>query len=61
MGKLKDMMATRCEHCPLCIHAREHPATWFGRLMEWHGTWCPFWKAWKESYGKRSDGPSSPA
>jgi hypothetical protein len=43
-------MAKRCEHCLLCKRARAKPETRFGRLMAWHGTWCPFWKAHQEVY-----------
>ena len=45
-------MSDRCENCPMCRYARDNPKTWFGRLMEWHGQWCPFWKSWKERHGK---------
>lgn len=44
-------MAARCEHCILCKYAREKPDTWFGKFMQWHGTWCPFWKAREKVYG----------
>lgn len=47
-------MAARCEHCPLCRYARTHPETRVGRVMAWHGTWCPFWKARGQVYGKES-------
>jgi hypothetical protein len=45
-------MAKRCEHCLLCKRARAKPETRFGRLMAWHGTWCPFWKAHQEVYAQ---------
>ncbi|MFC1889708.1 hypothetical protein ACFL4G_08140 [Thermodesulfobacteriota bacterium] len=51
MGTVKNFMALRCEHCPLCNYARKNPETAFGKVMEWHGQWCPFWKAWQEKYG----------
>ncbi|MFA5138614.1 MAG: hypothetical protein WC728_05210 [Elusimicrobiota bacterium] len=50
-GLMKRFMAVRCEHCPACRYARNHPENWFGRLMAWHGSWCPFWKARQEIYG----------
>ncbi|MBI5624160.1 MAG: hypothetical protein HY924_10305 [Elusimicrobia bacterium] len=54
MSRLKDLMADHCEHCPVCSRTREHPGSWFARLVEWHGTWCPFRKAWREHYGRSS-------
>jgi len=51
MSKLEKLMAKRCEHCPLCNHARKNPETAFGKLMHWHGKWCPFWRAWQKEYG----------
>jgi len=52
MGRFKEFMAKRCEDCPLCRHARENPERWFGRLMTWHGKYCPFWSAREEIYGQ---------
>ena len=37
-----------CNNCRLCQYARENPHTLFGRLMAWHGKWCPAWKAQKQ-------------
>jgi len=51
MSKLEKLMALRCEKCPLCRQARKNPETVFGRIMHWHGTWCPFWRAWEKEYG----------
>ena len=48
---LTRIMAKRCEQCPLCRYARAHPKTRFGQIMDWHGKWCPFWKAQKRVYG----------
>ncbi|MBI4703330.1 MAG: hypothetical protein HY744_19615 [Deltaproteobacteria bacterium] len=49
---LKRFMAKRCDLCPPCRHARAHPEGTIGKLFAWHGSWCPFWKAWQEIYGK---------
>ena len=54
MGAIKNFMALRCDRCPLCNYARKNPETMFGKVMYWHGKFCPFWKAWEEKYG--SDG-----
>ena len=48
------IMAKRCEQCPACKYARNHPEGRFGRVMAWHGTWCPFWKAHEQVYGTES-------
>lgn len=50
------IMAKRCETCPACRHARNHPETRFGRVMAWHGSWCPFWKAHEQVYGTEPTG-----
>ena len=50
-SKFTRVMAKRCDNCALCNHARKNPESMFGRVMEWHGTWCPAWKAQKKVYG----------
>ncbi len=45
------IMAKRCGSCPACKHARNNPETRFGRVMAWHGSWCPFWKAYEQVNG----------
>ena len=57
MTKLKEIMADRCENCGLCKYARSNPEKAFGKLMAWHGKWCPFWKAREEKYGKTGARP----
>ena len=42
------IMAKRCGTCPACKAARNHPDTRFGKAMAWHGSWCPFWKAYEK-------------
>jgi hypothetical protein len=51
VSRLEKLFAKRCDKCPLCIYARKNPETLFGKFMHWHGTWCPFWKAWHKEYG----------
>ena len=41
------MLGKICDRCPLCVYARNNPETSVGRLMHWHGRWCPAWKAHK--------------
>lgn len=52
MSIIKTTLARVCENCPLCRYARTNPSTALGRLMEWHGKWCPAWKAHSEFYPK---------
>ena len=53
-GTLKRLMAKRCDWCLPCRHARANPDTTFGRVVAWHGKWCPFWQAWQQVYGDAS-------
>ena len=48
MKKFNKLLGSICADCPLCKYAREKPETKIGRLMEWHGKWCPAWKAYNE-------------
>jgi len=50
-GKVTRLMAARCEHCPLCRHARKNPDTMLGKAIRLHGRFCPFWHAWEKVYG----------
>jgi hypothetical protein len=47
MGAIKHFMAVRCENCPLCKRARENPDTLFGKVMAFHGKFCPFWRSYE--------------
>ena len=58
MSSMKHFMAKHCENCPACKYARKKPETTFGRVMTWHGKWCPFWKAWQEEYGSKQEPPT---
>ena len=49
MGKVKNLFGTVCENCPLCKYARNNPDTRIGKIMEWHGKWCPAWQAYLET------------
>jgi len=52
------LMAARCEACPACRYARKNPETLFGRLVQWHGSWCPCWKAWEKHHGDEREAPA---
>jgi hypothetical protein len=53
MEWLTKLMAARCDNCPLCRHARREPDSWFGKLMAFHGRFCPFWHSWEKVHGGR--------
>ncbi len=59
MPSIKKLIAKRCENCPLCRHAREKPDSLFGKVMVFHGKFCPFWRAWEKEYGHKSKTASS--
>jgi hypothetical protein len=45
MNRLNRKLGTLCDNCPLCNYARRNPETPFGKLMSWHGKYCPAWRA----------------
>jgi hypothetical protein len=53
MNPLQRIMGKMCDTCPICTYARNNPETLMGRIWEWHGKWCPFWKAQKELQKER--------
>ncbi|MGA2403305.1 MAG: hypothetical protein ABSG91_16625 [Syntrophobacteraceae bacterium] len=48
MNRFTRFLGTTCDGCRFCQHARENPETLVGKIMAWHGKWCPAWKAQKE-------------
>ena len=48
MHPLLRVLGTVCDNCPFCNYARSHPETFVAKVYEWHGKWCPAWKAQKE-------------
>ena len=54
MMKIKNILAWRCEVCPLCKYARKNPESLMGKAMAWHGKFCPAWRAWQEIYGDKA-------
>ena len=52
-------LGERCDRCSLCNYARENPDTWVGKIMAWHGTWCPAWKAQQQLAKERQEQSSS--
>jgi len=52
VGPLRRVLAVVCHHCPVCRHAREHPESFFGRVLHHplHANYCPMWKAENSVY-----------
>jgi len=48
MNRFTRFLGETCDNCKLCQYARKNPDTLFGKIMAWHGEWCPVWKAQKE-------------
>ena len=48
MNRLNRTLGKICDNCPLCSYARKNPETPFGKVMSWHGKYCPAWKAQRE-------------
>jgi len=48
MNAFERFLGKMCDGCALCNYARKKPESWFGKLMTWHGKWCPAWKAQQE-------------
>tara|TARA_Y100000031_G_C7929760_1_gene252157 strand:+ start:156 stop:362 length:207 start_codon:yes stop_codon:yes gene_type:complete len=53
---IKKTLAHVCDNCPFCNYARSHPETTIGKVMEWHGNYCPAWKGQKELERDRDQG-----
>jgi hypothetical protein len=58
MHRFDRFLAEICDLCPLCRYARENPDTRVGKIMAWHGTWCPAWKAHQQLEKEKLERPS---
>ena len=56
MNRVSRFLGTVCDDCRLCRYARENPQTLLGKIMAWHGKWCPAWKAREEMERQRRGG-----
>ncbi len=52
---VKNLMAKRCDNCPLCNSARRNPDKLVSKAVAFHGKYCPFWRAWQEVYGEKKE------
>ncbi len=53
---IQAMMAKRCESCPICRYARQHPEKLVSKVVALHGKLCPCWRAWQKVYGEKQAG-----
>jgi hypothetical protein len=53
LGLATRALAGFCHHCEICPYAATKPGTGFERVMRWHRTWCPAWKAHTKVYGEK--------
>jgi hypothetical protein len=44
-------LAGLCHQCGICPFAARRPDSTFEKVMRWHRTWCPAWKAHTTVYG----------
>jgi len=55
MNRFQRTLGKICDNCPLCNYARRNPETPFGKVMSWHGKYCPAWKAQQEIAAARQE------
>jgi len=48
MNRIERLVGKACDECLLCRYAKANPSTTIGKIMTWHGKWCPAWKAQQE-------------
>ncbi len=53
-GKLTMLMSDHCDNCALCKKAEKAPDSTFGKIINWHHSWCPSWKAHEKVHGEAS-------
>jgi hypothetical protein len=58
MQRFTRFLGERCDTCTLCTYARQNPHTLIGKIMAWHGRWCPAWKAQQQLAKERQEQPT---
>jgi hypothetical protein len=56
MNQFERFMGKAYDGCRLCQYSRDNPATMIGKIMTWHGKWCPAWKAQQDIERERQQG-----
>ena len=46
-------LAGFCHACGICPYAASKPDSSLDRLMRWHRSWCPAWRAHTRVYGEK--------
>lgn len=46
-------LAGICHNCGICPYAASLPDSTFDRIMRWHRSWCPAWRAHTRVYGEK--------
>jgi len=46
-------LAGLCHSCGICPYAASKRDSGFDKLMRWHRTWCPAWRAHSRVYGEK--------
>lgn len=47
-------LAGLCHQCGICPFAGRRPDSTLEKVMRWHRTWCPAWKAHTKVYGEKA-------
>jgi hypothetical protein len=55
-GPMTRVLAGFCHRCGICTWAAKRPDTSVEKVMSWHRTWCPAWKAHTQVYGEKQLG-----
>jgi len=55
MNRFEKFLGEACDDCALCQYARQNPTTIIGKVMVWHGKWCPAWKAQQKIERERQE------
>lgn len=40
-------MESKCATCSMRLKAEQNPKSLTSRILRWHTTWCPGWKAYQ--------------
>ncbi len=46
-------LARICHSCGICPYAASMPDSTLDRVMRWHRSWCPAWRAHSRVYGEK--------
>ena len=52
-GLVTRALAGVCHRCGVCAFAARRPGTNLEKVMRWHRTWCPAWRAHTKVFGPK--------